>query len=223
MITRAIIKIKSVESRVLKGKVGYVRIKHFNRTTSAELESHLAKLKKKKIVGLVLDLYNNPGGLLRQAINVTSQFLTDGYVLQQEDADGNRQVFRVREGGAATEIPVVVLINRGSASSSEIFAGALQDHERAVVVGETTFGTGTVLQPFRLDDGSTLMLGTSQWLTADGRLIRKQGIQPDVEVELEIGVRLLTPSVVESLSVEELRESEDAQLLKALELLEALP
>jgi carboxyl-terminal processing protease len=166
---------------------------------------------------------NNPGGLLEQAISVTSQFLNDGYVLQQEDADGNRQVFPVTEGGIATDIPMVVLINRGSASSSEIFAGAMQDHERASVVGETTFGTGTVLQPFRLDDGSTLMLGTSQWLTADGRLIRKQGIKPDVTVELPIGTRLLSPSVVEELSVEELLESEDAQLLKALELLDALP
>ncbi len=170
-----------------------------------------------------MDVRNNPGGLLRQAISVTSQFLTDGYVLQQEDADGERQVFPVREGGIATDIPMVVLINRGSASSSEIFAGAMQDHERAIVVGETTFGTGTVLQPFRLDDGSTLMLGTSQWLTADGRLIRKQGIEPDVTVELPIGTRLLSPSVVKGLSVQEFLESEDAQLLKALELLDALP
>jgi carboxyl-terminal processing protease len=170
---------------------------------------------------LIVDVRNNPGGLLRQAVSVTSQFLTDGYVLQQEDADGNRQVFPVKEGGIATDIPLVVLINRGSASSSEIFAGALQDHGRAVVVGETTFGTGTVLQPFRLDDGSTLMLGTSQWLTANGRLIRKQGIQPDVEVELAIGTRLLSPGVVETLTAEELQQSEDAQLLKALELLEA--
>ena len=166
---------------------------------------------------------NNPGGSLRQAISVTSQFLPDGNVLQQEDADGNREVFPVREGGIATDIPLAVLINRGSASSSEIFAGAMQDQGRAIVVGETTFGTGTVLQPFRLDDGSTLMLGTSQWLTADGRLIRKQGIEPDVEVELPIGTRLLAPGVVEAFTVEELLESEDTQLLKALELLDALP
>jgi carboxyl-terminal processing protease len=126
-------------------------------------------------------------------------------------------------GGIATDIPMVVLVNRGSASSSEIFAGAIQDHERGVVVGETTFGTGTVLEPFTLSDGSGLMLGTSQWLTADGRLIRKQGIEPDVEVELSIGTDLLFPRDLEELTVEELLESEDGQLLKALELLNALP
>ena len=170
-----------------------------------------------------MDVRNNPGGLLREAVSVTSQFLTDGYVLQQEDADGNREVFPVRPGGVATDIPMVVLINRGSASSSEIFAGALQDQERAIVVGETTFGTGTVLQPFRLDDGSVLMLGTSQWLTAEGRLIRRQGIEPDVALELPIGAQLLLPGILEDLTVAELLESEDAQLLKALELLDVLP
>jgi carboxyl-terminal processing protease len=118
---------------------------------------------------------------------------------------------------------MVVLVNRGSASSSEIFAGAMQDHERAIVVGETTFGTGTVLEPFPLSDGSALMLGTSQWLTADGRLIRKQGVEPDVMVEIPIGTQWLSPSVIEDLTVEELLESEDAQVLKALELLDALP
>jgi carboxyl-terminal processing protease len=203
--------------------VALIRLSQFSADATDELTAAVREADAAGATSLIVDVRNNPGGLLREAINVTSQFLADGNVLQQEDADGNRQVFQVREGGVATEIPVVVLINRGSASSSEIFAGALQDQERAIVVGETTFGTGTVLQPFRLDDGSTLMLGTSQWLTADGRLIRKQGIKPDVEVELPIGIRLLIPSVVESLTVEELLASEDAQLLKALELLEALP
>ncbi len=200
-----------------------IRLSQFSADATDELTEAIREAEAAGATSLIVDVRNNPGGLLRQAVSVTSQFLTDGYVLQQEDADGNRQVFPVREGGIATDIPLVVLINQGSASSSEIFAGALQDHERAIVVGETTFGTGTVLQPFRLDDGSTLMLGTSQWLTADGRLIRKQGIEPDVTVELPIGTRLLSPDVVEGLTVEELLESEDAQLLQALELLDALP
>jgi carboxyl-terminal processing protease len=118
---------------------------------------------------------------------------------------------------------MVVLINRGSASSSEIFAGAMQDHERATVVGETTFGTGTVLEPFPLGDGSALMLGTKQWLTADGRLIRKHGIEPDVTLELPIGTELIYPLDAEDMTVEELLESEDTQVLKALEILDALP
>ena len=203
--------------------VALIRLSQFSADATEELTEAIREAEVAGATSLIMDVRNNPGGLLRQAISVTSQFLTDGNVLQQEDADGNREVFPVREGGIATDIPLAVLINRGSASSSEIFAGAMQDQERAIVVGETTFGTGTVLQPFRLDDGSTLMLGTSQWLTADGRLIRKQGIEPDIEVELSIGTRLLAPGVVEAFTVEELLESEDTQLLKALELLDALP
>jgi carboxyl-terminal processing protease len=121
------------------------------------------------------------------------------------------------------DIPLAVLINHGSASSAEIFAGAIQDHERGIVIGETTFGTGTVLRPYELEDGSALLLGTSQWLTANGRLIRKQGIQPDVEVELPVGAIMVTPADLETLSVTELLASEDVQLLKALEILNALP
>jgi carboxyl-terminal processing protease len=117
----------------------------------------------------------------------------------------------------------VVLINGGSASASEIFAGAIQDHERGLVVGETSFGTGTVLQLFKLDDGSALLLGASQWLTPKGRLIRKQGIEPDVIVEAPAGTDLISPFELDELTVVELLDSEDAQLLKALELLDALP
>lgn len=120
-------------------------------------------------------------------------------------------------------VTILVLINQGSASSAEIFAGAIQDYGRGTVVGETTFGTGTVLQPFVLDDGSWLMLGTSQWLTANGRLIRKQGIDPDVAVALPMTTDLLQPREVEELTAAELLEIEDAQLLKALELLGELP
>ncbi len=160
---------------------------------------------------------------MEQAISVTSQFVEDGNALQQEDANGNREVYPIKPGGIATDIPMVVLINRGSASSSEIFAGAMQDHDRATVIGETTFGTGTVLEPFMLNDGSGLMLGTSQWLTADGRLIRKQGIEPDISIELPIGSELLYPSAIEELTVEELLDSEDTQILEALEILGQLP
>ena len=204
-------------------QVAVVRLSQFSADATEELTAAIQEAEAAGATALIMDVRNNPGGLLVQAIRVTSQFLTDGNVLQQEDSEGNRKVFPVRDNGIATDIPLVVLINRGSASSSEIFAGALQDHERAVVVGETTFGTGTVLEPFRLDDGSQLLLGTSQWLTADGRLIRKRGIEPDVLVELPLSARLLIPRIVEDLTVEELLESEDAQLLKALELLEALP
>jgi carboxyl-terminal processing protease len=174
-------------------------------------------------VSLIVDVRSNPGGLLEQAIGVTSQFLKDGNVLQQEDANGQRKLYPVARGGVAPDIPLVVLTDRGSASSSEIFAGAIQDHRRGQVVGETTFGTGTVLEPFVLSDGSGIMLGTSQWLTANGRLIRKQGIKPDVTVELPLGADLISPLDLETLTVTGLQESEDSQVLKALELLDALP
>lgn len=200
-----------------------IRMNQFSANLDDDLVAAIDEAKQAGATKLVLDVRNNPGGLLEQAIRVTSEFLTDGNVLIQEDADGNREPYPVRDGGVAPEIPVAVLINHGSASSSEIFAGAIQDHERGVVIGETTFGTGTVLRPFDLDDGSALLLGTSQWLTADGRLIRKNGIEPDVTVELPVGADMVTPEDLKEMTASDLLSSEDAQLLKALELLGELP
>jgi len=203
--------------------VALVRLSQFSADATDELTTVIHEAKAAGAKSLIMDVRNNPGGLLEQAINVTSQFVKDGNVLQEEDAAGKRKVYPVQGSGIATDIPMVVLINRGSASSSEIFAGAMQDHKRATVVGETTFGTGTVLEPFPLSDGSALMLGTKQWLTANGRLIRKQGIEPDVKLELPIGTELIYPALVKDMTVEELLASEDTQVLKALELLDALP
>jgi carboxyl-terminal processing protease len=203
--------------------VALVRLSQFNANLDDNLVEAIKEAEEAGATRLILDVRNNPGGLLEQAIKVTSEFLKDGNVLLQEDAQGNREAFVVESGGVAREIPIVVLINRGSASSSEIFAGAIQDHERGLVIGETTFGTGTVLRPFDLDDGSVLLLGTSQWLTPDGRLIRKQGIEPDITVEVPIGTDLISPIELEELAVADLLSSEDAQLLKALETLDALP
>jgi carboxyl-terminal processing protease len=203
--------------------VALVRLSQFSANATEELVRALTEARAAGATSLIVDVRNNPGGLLEQAIQVTSQFLKDGNVLQQEDAQGNRKAYPVEPGGVATDIPMVVLINRGTASSSEIFAGAIQDQQRGSLVGETTFGTGTVLEPYIFNDGSGLLLGTSQWLTANGRLIRKQGIQPDVTVELPAGADLLLPGEVEDLTVAELLESEDSQLLQALELLGATP
>jgi carboxyl-terminal processing protease len=223
-ITRGEITIPAATWAMLPGtNVALVRLSQFSANATEELVKAVNEAQAAGATSLIVDVRNNPGGLLEQAIQVTSQFLKDGNVLQQEDAQGNRKAFPVKPGGVATDIPMVVLVNRGSASSSEIFAGAIQDQQRGSLVGETTFGTGTVLQPYSLDDGSGLLLGTSQWLTANGRLIRKQGIQPDVTVELPAGADLLLPGEVENLSVAELLESEDAQLLQALELLGATP
>ena len=203
--------------------VALIRLNQFSANLNDEVVAAIEGVKQARATGLIIDVRNNPGGLLDQAVRVTSQFLAQGNVLLQEDANGDREVFAVRLDGIATEIPLVVLVNRGTASSAEIFAGALQDYQRGPVVGETTFGTGTVLRPYELDDGSVLLLGTSQWLTPKGRLIRKHGIEPDVAVEMPVGANLLSPGEVESLTVDELVASEDSQLLKGLELLNALP
>lgn len=223
-IIRDEIKIPAASWAMIPGtSVALVRMSQFNANLDDNVIEAVKQAEAAGATQLIVDVRNNPGGLLDQAIRVTSEFLSDGNVLLQEDADGTREAFAVRRGGVATEIPVVVLINKGSASSSEIFAGAIQDHKRGLVIGETTFGTGTVLRPFDLDDGSALLLGTSQWLTPEGRLIRKQGIGPDITVELSVGADLISPLDLPDMTVSDLLASEDGQLLKALELLGALP
>ena len=223
-LVRREIKVAAVSWTMVPGtKTALVRLNQFSATAKSELVAALKAAEAAGAESLVFDVRNNPGGLLQQAIGVTSQFLESGNVLQQEDARGNRQPFRVERGGVATDIPMVVLINPGSASSAEIFAGAIQDHQRGQLIGETTFGTGTVLQTFNLDDGSALLLGTSQWLTADGRLIRKQGITPDTEVELPVDGEFLTPALIKEMTAAELAQSGDAQLLAGLKALDALP
>ena len=203
--------------------VALIRLSQFSANATDHIKETIAEAEDAGATALILDVRNNPGGLLAQAVAVTSQFLDGGNVLQEEDAQGKRRVYRVQRGGVATDIPMVVLINSGTASSAEILAGALQDYDRAPLVGETTFGTGTVLEPFMLKDGSAVMLGTRQWLTAEGRLIRKQGIEPDEEVDLSITTDLLDALTLEDMTVEELLNSEDDQFLRALELLDRLP
>jgi len=223
-IVRAEIRLDAVTWTMIPGTdVALIRMTQFSANLNDEVVTAVAEARAAGATALVVDVRNNPGGLLQQAIDVTSQFVTGGNVLLQEDADGTRVPYAVKPDGVATDLPLVVLINRGTASSAEIFAGAIQDHRRGVVVGETTFGTGTVLRPFNLNDGSAILLGTSQWLTPDGRLIRKQGIEPDIVVEVPAGRNLLTPFELKEMTPAELLTSEDTQLLEALEVLDAVP
>lgn len=201
--------------------VALIRLSQFTANAEEDVTAAIEEAKEAGATAMIVDVRNNPGGLLEQAIAVTSEFLVDGNVLLEEDAEGNSRAYEVADGGVGTELPVVVLINAGSASSSEIFAGAIQDHDRGDLVGETTFGTGTVLEPYELQDGSALLLGTRQWLTPDGRLIRGQGIEPDYVVTLPIEANLLVPREVESMTRGELSASEDAQLLQGLALLDS--
>ena len=182
-IIRAEIKIISVRGEML-GDIAYLKLNNFNANSSDQLTSKVEELLAEEPVGLILDLRNNPGGLLSSAVHVTSQFLSSGVVLREERRDADPQVFAVQSGGIATEIPMVVLVNSGSASASEIVAGALQDTGRAIIIGEKTFGKGTVQTINRLSDGSILHLTIARWSTPDDRLIEKVGLEPDIVIEL---------------------------------------
>jgi len=171
------------------------------------------------MTGIILDLRNDPGGLLDEAIGVTSQFLSNGNVLLEKNAKGEVKPVPAKSGGVAIDMPLVVLINSGTASAAEIAAGALQDAHRAQLVGETTFGTGTVLNEFGLSDGSALLLATEEWLTPAGRVIWHRGISPDVQVGLAQTVTPLTPEAERGMSPTGWSDAHDEQLQRALDLL----
>ena len=166
--------------------------------------------------GVVLDLRNNPGGLLDEAVGVTSQFLGEGCVLQTKDAAGNLTPVQVLKGGVALNLALSVVVNEGSASAAEIVAGALQDNHRADLVGETTFGTGTVLQEFRLADGSALLLAVEEWLTPNGSSLWHKGVTPQFLVSLPSEARTVFPEAERTMTPEQLQTCDDRQLLEAL-------
>jgi carboxyl-terminal processing protease len=220
-ITRDRIQIHNVTWQTIPGtNLAVLRISQFSGGVTDDVKTALGEMEAQHIEGVILDLRNNPGGLLDEAIGITSQFVSEGNVLLEQDARGNQQEIRVKPGGIATDLPMVVLINAGSASASEIVSGALQDAGRAQIVGQTTFGTGTVLQEFPLSDGSSLLLATQEWLTPNGRVIWHQGIVPDVTVDQPISTTLLVPDAIRDLSAEQLQATDDAQFLRALELLQ---
>lgn len=219
-ITRAVIEVPVVAWRMLPGRpAAHVAIRSFGEKADEQLKEALAKARNAGARGLVIDVRANTGGLKNQAVAVTSEFLKDGDVFIEQDARGRQTPVPVKPGGTAADIPLVVLIDEGTASSSEIFAGAIQDHGRGKLVGTKTFGTGTVLQPHELSDGSAILLAVAQWLTPKGRKIWHEGITPDVPVPLPAGATIVLPEESGRLSAAELARSEDKQLLKALEIL----
>jgi carboxyl-terminal processing protease len=185
-ITRAVIKIRSVRSR-LEGKVGYLRVSSFNEQTDTGVAKEIEKLKEEaggELQGIVLDLRNNPGGLLSQAVAVSDAFLEQGEIVstrarKPEDA----QRFNARPGDLADGLPIVVLINAGSASASEIVAGALQDHDRAILLGTKSFGKGSVQTIIPVSGHGAMRLTTARYYTPSGRSIQAVGIEPDIVVE----------------------------------------
>ncbi|HET6845352.1 MAG TPA: S41 family peptidase [Anaerolineales bacterium] len=184
-ITRGHITTDAVTSKILDGGIGYIKIPTFGSNTTKELTAALRTLMAQKPRGLILDLRDNGGGYLETSVEVVSQFQSSGVVLYEEYGDGRRKPYDVVGGGLATRIPMVVLINEGSASASEITAGALQDYGRATLVGVTSYGKGSVQNwvPVSNDQGA-VRITIARWLTPNDRQIDRKGLTPDVYVEI---------------------------------------
>jgi carboxyl-terminal processing protease len=222
-IKRGWIDIESVLwARIPGTTFAHVQITQFASDTSRELRSALHEVladrtDDRPITGIMLDLRNNPGGYLQEALRVAYQFLPEGdVILHEQDAKGEITTYRVEGSGMAREIKLVVLVNQGSASAAEIVAGALQENGRAKLVGMPTVGTGTVLRPFTLSDGSVLRLGVTNWLTPNRELIKGQGIQPDLLVEQEGSVELIDSVQLTEMSADQVRQQPDLQFQAAL-------
>ena len=186
-LERAEIKVPSVkDTRMMEEGIGYIRITQFNEPTAMALQKDIDKLREQGMRALVLDLRNNPGGLLRSAIDVSQKFLRSREVIvsTQGRGEGDEQVFRAGGRERLLDVPMVVLVNGGSASASEIVAGALQDHHRAVLVGEKTFGKGSVQSVLPMEEGSALRLTTAKYYTPSDRMIHELGIEPDIVVPM---------------------------------------
>jgi carboxyl-terminal processing protease len=185
-IARAVVKVESVEGRVLEPGYGYVRVRSFQERTADDLEKALARIDKEsggKPKGMVLDLRDDPGGLLDQAVRVADVWLSKGLIVYTKGrVEGQQQEFKAHADGTEPDYPLVVLVNAGSASASEIVAGALQDQGRALLLGEHTFGKGSVQTVYPLEDGSGLRLTTALYYTPSGRSIQEVGITPDITV-----------------------------------------
>jgi carboxyl-terminal processing protease len=219
-LTRAKITVNNVTWQWIPGtKIAHLRLAAFSSGVTDDLQKALIEIKASGATGIILDMRNNPGGLLSEAVGVASQFLDSGVVLEEKNANGKIDSVSVQPGGVATQIPMDVLVNQGTASAAEIVTGALQDAHRAAVIGETTIGTGTVLNTFDLPDGSALLLATQEWLTPKGRVIWHQGLTPDIEVKMDSGVYPLSPEAERQMTFDQWKTIDDIQLLKAFETL----
>lgn len=219
-IVRAQVEVPSVSWAMVPGtKVADIRIEEFANNTTTELVAQVVAARKAGATSLILDLRGNPGGYVNEAVGVASQFLKDGNVYQEQDRNGKITKVAVESGGTATDLPMVVLVDNGTASSAEIVSGALQDAKRGQLIGAKTFGTGTVLSQFKLSDGSALLIGTVEWLTRDGRQIWKVGIQPDISLDSNPKGTILAPSDLSKLTATKFNASGDLQLLKGVSVL----
>ncbi len=221
-MTRRDIPIETVSwARIPGTAVADVRISVFAKGTSTALAKALAAAESGGASRLILDLRRDPGGLLEEAVGVTSQFAESGVVLQERDAQGKIRSIPVETNARRCRLPMVVLVDGGTASASEIVAGALRDAGRAELVGEKTFGTGTVLQQYGLSDGSALLVAVQEWLTPKGQSFWHSGLMPQRAIPQATSVPLLVPETESRLSPEELKASPDAQFLEALRLVQS--
>lgn len=220
-LTRRTIRLDPVSWRMLPDGIAQVRISEFSVKTTRELKAALAGAQDAGATALVLDLRNNPGGLVSEAIGVASQFMDEGVtIFQQQDRDGTAKPIKtVGRDGLWLDKPMAVLIDGGSASAAEIIGAALEQNDRAETIGETTFGTGTVLVPYGQPDGSTVLLGSALWLSADGDRFWKEGVDPSIEVELPLDATASRPADDLDLTEAEFDALDDIQLRSAWELL----
>ena len=230
-ITRDIIKVDSVKDvKMLDGNIGYVRITQFNEPTASEFEKALTKLEDKGMEALVIDLRNNPGGLLESARQVASKFVPAGeLIVSTEGRDlAQKLVYRSDRGKKRLSYPIVLLVNNGSASGSEIVAGALQDLKRAVLVGETTFGKGSVQSILSLGDGSAVRLTTAKYYTPSHKVIHEHGVTPDIivpvseEDERKLSEQRARADIPPAEGAEKVEKISDVQLERALDVLKGV-
>jgi carboxyl-terminal processing protease len=203
-ITRDLITVASVTTEVREGNVGYIRIRRFAEETNELITNAAATFKAQGVKGIVLDVRDNPGGYLDSSVEVSSQFVGSGTIVEERSKHSENRKFSALPGGKFLDLPVVMLINGGSASASEITAGALHDTKRATLVGEKTFGKGSVQQVIDLKNGASLKVTIAHWFTPKGVNIGKEGIKPDVEVKL---------------TTDDYNASRDPQYTKAIELI----
>jgi carboxyl-terminal processing protease len=190
-ITRDVIPLVSVKTKDIDEDIGYIRITQFQKKTLKEFDAALKKVTKEKgesLKGLILDLRNNPGGLLMSAVDLSNRFIDSGTIVSTKGRLKNQNFdYKANAKSEAFKHPMVVLVNGGSASASEIVAGALQDHKKAILIGTTTFGKGSVQTIYRMDDGSGMRVTTAKYYTPNGRSIQNTGIEPDIVVRNSAG------------------------------------
>jgi len=215
-IERATIDIPAVSWKMLPGDVAHLHFNQFSLQADDDMRQALTEISQANAKALILDLRNNPGGYVDQLMRVAAQFVPkETVILIEEDRAGQRTPYATDRAGMAQNIPMVVLVNGNTASAGEILAGALQHAGRAKIIGEHTFGTATVLRPFDLDEGASIRLGTTQWLTPDGEVVRGKGITPDTTIMLRNWSDIVSPSEAAQMSDTELRASVDTQLSAA--------